>query len=543
MTKSGAKTEIGGIEFDPARGLLRHPGGAERELRPQSAAVLSILVEHVGEVVPKSELMSRVWPDTFVTDDSIVQCISEIRKGLGPEGGTVLRTVPKVGYVLRADPGPRRESKRQALRRAAAAAAVIAAALLPLFIVLQSWMPASGDRPVLAVLRLDNLGGADDAYFAEGLSEDLLTDLSQIPSIDVLSRTASFALRGEGPGAQAAARERGATHLVEGSVRRDGGSLRINVQLVATADGRSLWADRYDRDFGDLFALQDEVREKIVSALAVELAPHETDRIVERRPSEMRAYDLLLRGRHAESEITRDGIRRAAAFYEAALDVDPGYGAAHARLATMYDFLARFGWGDTPGEDRRRALGHARQAVALDPGNPYSHWVYGRILARRVDQGLETRREAIAALETALRLDPDFADAHAFLALLRLADGRAEDAAAAIELAFSHAPEAPYWYYQNRAIISYMAGRYAAAVADLEVAAIQSPSAPYTRTWLAAAYARSGDVAAAEWEIEEALLLGSADTADGVLRANSIFHRPEQLDAYREGLMLAGMPR
>jgi TolB-like protein/DNA-binding SARP family transcriptional activator/Flp pilus assembly protein TadD len=399
------------------------------------------------------------------------------------------------------------------------------------------------DKPLIAVLPFSNMSGDEEQeYFSDGLTEDLLTDLSKISALTVISRTSTFAYKGKSPDIRALARELGVSHVIEGSVRKAGGRVRITAQLTETSTGASLWAERYDRELKDIFALQDEVRGKIVSALAVKLAPAEEKRFTLKGTESVEAYDLFLEGRHRESSFTREGVAEAIGFYEKAIAIDPGYANAYARMANMYDFTARFGWSNNAEGARIKALELAQRAIALDEDNPFAHWTQGRVISRLGSGGVKNQLKAISSLERAIELDPNYADAYAFISLLYVGIGRPNKALTAMESAMRLNPQYPFWYAQNRAIIRYMQGDYDAAIADLVKAAEQNPTAVFTRWWLAAAYAQAGQQDDADWQVEEMRVLGSHPTVKKLVISMSIIHHPPYKDRFAVGLRKAGIP-
>jgi TolB-like protein/DNA-binding winged helix-turn-helix (wHTH) protein/Tfp pilus assembly protein PilF len=544
MTKSYEHRAIGSFKFDINTKELRDASGQIVALRPQTSNILSLLLSREGELVTKDELMDEVWKDTHVTDDSLVQCISEIRKALGPEAGKLLTTVPKKGYRLSADAAlaaPTETAIPFSRRRVAAVVAALFLAALIAFLALRE--PPNSGTKTIAVLPFTSMSGElEQDYFSQGLAEDLLTDLSKIEALTVLSRASTFVYSRNQRGLQEIAQELGASHVIDGSVRRDGDRIRISVQLVDAGSGASLWAERYDREVGGLFELQDELRSQIIAALAVRLAPGDAERLHTGGTSAFTAYDLLLKGRFEESALTRAGMARAIRYYEQAIEIDPAYADAYARMANMYDFLVRFGWSDEVERDRLRALSLAEKAVALDERNPFVHWTHGRVLSRLGNEGAKSQVQAIEALQRAIELDPKYADAYAFISLLYVGSGRPEDASKAMAKALELNPEFPFWYVQNRAIIRYMEEDFEAAIADLEHAAEQNPTAVFVRWWLAAAYAQAGRQDDADWQLEEMKALGFASSVSEIVKSTSVIEHPPYAALFAEGLRKAGIP-
>ena len=401
--------------------------------------------------------------------------------------------------------------------------------------------PARTGKPSIVVLPFTNMSGeGEQEYFSEGMTLDLITDLSKICALTVISGPHLIAYKGKSP--DAVAKELGVSHVIEGSVRKAGGRVRITAQLIDAATGTHLWSERYDRELKDIFALQDEVRGKIVSALAIKLAPAEVERLALKGTESVQAYDLLMKGRYQESSFTPGGTAEAIRFYEKATRIDPGYADAYARMANMYDINARFGWSDDVEGDRVKAVELAQKAVALDENNPFSHWTLGRILSRLGPGGIKNQFKAVKSLERAIELDPNYADAYAFISYLYVGVGEPDEAAAAIESAMNLNPQYPYWYIQNRAVIRYMQGDYDAAIADFEKAAERNPTAIFVRWWLAAAYAQAGLQDDADWQLEEMRSLGFQSTVKEILETTSIIHHAPYVERFAAGLRKAGIP-
>jgi len=291
------KLPLGRCMFDIASGELLDTDGSALPLRPKSREVLEVLVNNADEIVSKDKLLETAWPDTFVTDDSLVQCISDIRKAIGADGHKVLQTHPKRGYRLNAghDQGALgKPTKLAPSQFAIGLLAIVAVA----FAAYWFWpKPATTALKTIAVLPFLNMSGSEDQeYFSDGMSEDLITDLSKISDLRVLSRTASFAYKGQEYPLVKIARELRAEYIVDGSVRRVGDNLRISAQLVDGATGENIWAERYDGSPDDIFTFQDDVLQNLVTALSVRLSAHERERLGIKGTKSVEAHDLYYQG-------------------------------------------------------------------------------------------------------------------------------------------------------------------------------------------------------------------------------------------------------
>jgi TolB-like protein/DNA-binding winged helix-turn-helix (wHTH) protein len=282
---------VNGVIADLANETLTDAVGNAIVLRPQCFAVLRTLSARPNQLVTKDELMQAVWPDTAVTDDSLVQCIHEIRQALKDEDRTVLKTVPKRGYrlvlpkILSERPAADVETvigapalpsagwlARRALIPAVSLALVVVAALAVWLAEGRTWggySPAAA--PAVAVLPFDTIGGEAGQGFADGMTEDVITDLAKLSGISVVARNARTPFKDRPDAVAAVARELGLRYVLVGSVRRDADRVRINVHLVDAVAGHHLWAERYDGTLDDALALQDRVARNIVAALATQL--------------------------------------------------------------------------------------------------------------------------------------------------------------------------------------------------------------------------------------------------------------------------------
>jgi len=331
----------------------------------------------------------------------------------------------------------------------------------------------------IAVLPFATLSSdAEQGYFADGLAEDLITDLSKVEGLLVIARHSSFAYRDRALDLRAIAKELGVRYLIEGSVRRAAARLRINAQLIDATNATCLWAERLDRDLADIFALQDEVVTKVINALADVLPSAKPP--PSRRVTDLEAYDLFVRGRALATQSLRE-TRAARPLLARAMEIDPGFAGAHAWLAMSHHFDALY-YGEPIDEHRAAARTAAAKAVEIDPENADAHIVLGYLRA------YEGEFEAgVAEFELGLRLNPNHSAGWAHLADLRVFEGRANEAVECAENSFRLNPYPPGDHYSFLGWAQYAAGRYQDAVETL-----RHPQAggPGSKRNLAAALAR-----------------------------------------------------
>jgi len=443
----------------------------------------------------------------------------------------------------------RRRSRAIQMFGAASVALVIVAALVAGW--WQPWKSGADPVPVagvdqsapeklsIAVLPFDNMSGdAEQEYFADGMTEDLITDLAKVSGLLVIARNSTFAYKGQSPDVREVARQLNVRYVVEGSVRKSGGRIRINAQLIDAETGTHLWAERYDREATDVFGLQDEVRARIVTALRVELTPAEEDRLARKLTNNAEAYDHYIRGLQQESFFTKEGNLESQRLFEQALELDPTFAAAMGRLATAHTLAAENGWSPAPEKSLETGRLLAEKAVALDDDLPQAHWAVARVYSRK---RLFDGDRAIASLRKTIALDPNYADGHAFLAIVLVFVGRAEEALGHVETAMRLNPHFPFWYYYALGASQFMLTRYDAAIESFEKAIERNPTWVSTHRFLVAAYGQLGMTDEAEWEMEELRMLGFEPTLAN-WRSKIQVEDPAYLARYFDGLRKAGVP-
>ncbi len=291
--------------------------------------------------------------------------------------------------------------------------------------------PALPDKPSIAVLPFANISGdPEQDYFSDGITDDLITDLSKISGLFVIARNSVFTYKGRAVQVQQVAKELGVRYVLEGSVRRAEGKVRINAQLVDASTGGHLWAERYDRDYREIFALQDEITGNIVSALALELTAGEGERVSRRDTDNVLAYDAFLQGWDHYLRFTREDHAKALPYFEKAVELDPNYGRAYAALARLYHYAWLRIWHVDLGWYDARCQAERHLQLAMKNPTPLAHSVAG---AKRIFE--QRHEEAIAELERAIALDPTFTDAYSYMAHALALTGRPEDALEAAQKA------------------------------------------------------------------------------------------------------------
>lgn len=545
MTKRPETIRIGALEFDPNDGRLTGESGAQA-LRPQSAQVLTILAQQRDRLVTKTHLIQTVWPDTHVTDDSLVQCISEIRKALAEDARLVV-TVPRKGYRL--DPQPEHGKPPAQItsggRPRATRPLILALLVLPLFtaVVIAAWhltRPAAGrDQITLAVLPFLNMSGDESQrYFSDGMAEDLIVSLSGLSDLRVLSRGTSFSVSFADQDPRSVAKALQADYLLEGSLRRVRDQLRVSAALVDGNTGANVWAERFDGTTEDIFDFQDEVVAALLRTLSVRLSAAERTRLGVRGTRSVEAHDAYLRGRQLENLYTQDTNLAAEAALTEALRHDPDFALAAAHLSQVYSFRVENNWTDDPDSSVAAAFAAAETAVSLDPDLPFARFALGRLYTRSF---APNAARAEAEYKTAIRLDPNYDDAYVFLANIYIFNGRAAEALPLIADAFARNPLPPYWYHLAEGMAHYFLGSFETAEAALVRARDQNPTAPYPYRFLMATYGQLDDADEADWMAMEYEALGRIATIKALLKSASI-QDPAYRRALADGFRKAGLP-
>ena len=392
------------------------------------------------------------------------------------------------------------------------------------------------DTPSIAVLPFTNMSGdPEQEYFSDGIAEDIITEISRFRSLLVIARHSSFVFKGKAVTVQQVGRELGVQYVLEGSVRRLGNRVRITAQLIDTQTSAHIWAERLDRELDDLFAMQDEVTERIVTTIAHRLEMSEQDRAARKRPEAMRAYDFILRARATISE-TADANRQSRDLYEKALALEPTSIAALTGIAWSY-VIDRIGRWNVPSDEAlERAHKLARQALAFDSTDYRVHVLLGYIL---LDQ--RQYAEALRHYQQAIALNSNDADGAAHMGSLFIAMGRFTEALEWFQKAVRLNPFHPAWYLYGIAEAHYGARQYDRAIAPLRAAINRFPTFITPRRHLAATFAQMDRLDEARAEIEVIRKLDPTLSL-AMYRQRLHYEKNENLEHYLDGLRKAGLP-
>ncbi len=504
--------------------------GAERiAVEPQVLDLLVYLVENRERVVSKDDLIASVWGGRIVSDAALTSRIYAARKAVGDTGRDqkLIRTISRKGLrfvgTLEApaasEPAPGAvASFEEAMSEARRATSV-------------------RERPVIAVLPFTNM--SDDPvqdHFSDGICEDLITGLSKLRWFFVIARNSSFIYKGKSVHVKQVGEELGAGYVVEGSVRKSGDRVRITVQLNEVDSGSHIWAERYDRDTADVFAVQDEITEAIVAAIEPQVYAAEHFRARRKPPSSMDAWELVMRALAHYGQVSERDLHMAQELLQQALAIDPEYSQALGLLSASYTFGSHMGWCD-PAVVIPLAERAALAAVRLDSEDPWAHHALGSVhlLRRRFD-------DSLAEYEQAVGLNPSFSHAHNYYAAALAFCGRWREAVEAADRALRLSPRDQFvaLIHGTAGLAHYVGGNYEDAIRQSQTAIRLRPDYASAYRVLVAAAGISGQEDTAATALQE-LRRRHPNISLEWVRINVPFKNDVDRIHYLEGLHRAGL--
>jgi TolB-like protein len=508
---------FGNVTLDISRGSLRDSAGAEVALRPKSLDLLLVLARNPGRTLSRDELFDAVWPNVTVTEDSITQCVREVRRAIGDREGRILRTVMKRGYCLDVAVG------------AAASPPPEPAAPTPV-----------SDRPSLVVLPFQSIPEDPKSdWFADGIVEEITTALSRFRSLFVIARNSAFTFKGQSVDVREVGRKLGVRYVLEGSVRQAGGQLRVTGQLVEAETGSHVWADRFDGEMADVFELQDRITAAVAGALEPRIVRAEIERATRKPTADLTAYDLYLRAMPRFYDRTRAGYDSAKPLLEEAVARDPEFAQARSLLARLWEVGVFTGWEPDVDAARVRAVGLAREALASDSTDPLVLARCGYVLA--LLGGVHA--EGAALLDRAIAANPNCAEAYVRGAWVSVWNGDFETALCRGEISERLDPlslEAMN-RLNLRAAACFFSRRFDAAIDAAERALGRAPDYNSARRYLIAALTHSRREEEARAQTKELLRRDPGCTLKRT-RRNNPFRHEWMIELFLEGLRQAGVP-
>jgi adenylate cyclase len=419
--------------------------------------------------------------------------------------------------------------------------AVIGIVLASVVVLVALWLTRSDTQTTalssIVVLPLENLESDPDySDFADGITEDIITDLSRVSSLLVFASNTTFKYRNRQVTPQELREELNVDYVLKGSMRRQGGAIRVNMQLIDAKTGFNTWAQRYDRNADEVFAVQDEVTNKLIEVLSIKLSPQEKQRLTSRATSNLLAYEHFLQGQGISKELTRQANARAREAYHRAIKIDPMYGRVYGALAFTLAVDFRRGWTDNPIETLDRALALAEQAVNLDDTIPHTHWVLGYVYLMRKEH-----EKAMEVVREAIRIAPNYADGYGLLALIMNNLGHPMEALEYADKGMRLNPYYTWDYLYNIGRARYTLGHFEQAIAMLEKAESRNENAIPVKLFLAASYIKAGRSDDAEWVVEQLQLLNESTTISHTTKAIPMAN-PELKNILLDDLRKAGLP-
>jgi adenylate cyclase len=391
------------------------------------------------------------------------------------------------------------------------------------------------DKPSIAVLPFINMSGdLEQEYFSDGITEDIITDLSKISGLFVIARNSVFTFKGKTVKVRDVGRELGIRYVLEGSVRKSKNRVRITAQLIdATTEGH-LWAERYDRDLDDIFDIQDEVTRKIVSTLSVKLKEDEQKRLARKGTEDIKAYDFVLRGAEYLSKYTKVANAYAQQMFEKSINLDPKYAMAYSLMSLTHLLEWIFGWSQDP-KSLERAFKLGQEAVLLDDSLAGAHLVLGMVHLWK-----KQHEKSIDELEKVLSLEPNNADGYAMLGNAFTWAGRFEEAIEAVEKAIRLNPYHPAMYQFRLGQAYGLMGDHEIAVEALKTALNQDPKLLPVHAFLAFVYMEMGRKEEARAQMAE-YMAQNPDYSQDVIRETFPLKDHVRLESIVESLRKAGL--
>ncbi|MGO9331802.1 MAG: winged helix-turn-helix domain-containing tetratricopeptide repeat protein [Steroidobacteraceae bacterium] len=491
-------------------------------VEPQVFDLLEYLIRNRDRVVSRDDLIESIWRGRIVSESNVNTRINAARYAIGDSGKEqrLIRTLPRKGIRF---VGAVKEEQKSAISAAAIDPPKPALAL--------------PDRPSLAVLPFANMSGdTEQEYFSDGITEDIITALSKWRWFFVIARNSSFSYKGRQVDVKQVARELGVHYVLEGSVRKADNRVRVTAQLIDAVTGAHMWAERYDRDLTDVFAIQDELTQQVASAIEPALSKIETEHARRKTSEQMAAWDHYLRGMWYFHQFSQESSDKAIASFNCAIELDDTFADAYVGIARTLFSQRVYRLFSKLDSNTEMAAASARKALTLDPDNASACYILAITLAHSEDANT-----ALGFAQRGIELNSNFAPGYFALAMANLYLGLPEEALVAVDQALRLSPSDPQSFVWRAlgASALYLLGRYAEAAE----AARQSLGQRWFHTAcrvLAASYAQLGMIEPAKASVHALLASDHADKT--IAEVIHPFERRADRDRYAEGLRKAGMP-
>lgn len=488
-------------------------------VEPKAFDFIAFLLENRERVVTRDELIDALWEGRFISDASLSTALKSARRAVGDDGDAqrIIKTVRGHGFRFVAE-----------LKETQTAPMALPPAVL---------RGAEEDQPSIAVMPFELMSAAPDQdYFADGICEDVIASLGRIKWLRVISRNSTFSYRGQTLDVRAASSELGARYILTGSVRKAAEQVRVSVQLLNGESGAQIWSARHDRRLEDVFAVQDEITERIVAALEPEVSQEESRAAMRKPVQNLTAWDYVMRALARKSENTDAGSRDAIALLEKAIEIDPEYARALGLLAALIIWRVHQGWED-PHSAVLRAQDLAQRAVRSDPDEIWAFVAFGFVATIISDPDM-----IMDACRRVLEINPSFAVGHSYTGAALAVTGRGSAAFAYLEKARKLSPRdiQKEEFDVHESFAHFQIGDYDAAYRAAHRATLPQPDHVYPRFIMASSLAHLGYDEEARVQVAKIQSIAPGITLE-VIRSSCVFMVEDDIERFVGGLAKAGI--
>ena len=544
QTRDALDFRFADFEIDLARQELRRSGAAV-SVEPQVFDLLVHLIRNRDRIVSKDELIKAIWQGRIISEAAFSSCISAVRRAIGDDGKTqtFIRTHHKRGFRFVGDVDAstpsvtvagnnEKQSNRDVATKYTAKPApnaeLLGAHVLPL-----------PNKPSIAVLPFQNMSGdPEQEYFADGLTEDIITGLSRQPWFFVIARNSTFSYKGEAVDVRDVGAQLGVRYILEGSVRKANSRVRVTGQLIDATLGNHLWADKYDRELADIFEIQDDITNRVIGSVGPQILVAEAARVRRKPPINLDAWDLVMQALPYMWRMTTEDHQRALELLQQAVGLDPNYAHAHALMGWIYVSMFNLVARRPIGEFTDKALDLGAKAVALDDHEPWGHLVLGHGHARRRRPEL-----ALTHLSKSVELIPSFALGYAALGYALACGGQPERGLQSLEQAHRLSPRDPFLAIYSptvRYMAQFALGRYEETVSICRATTALNPDHVGAWRLMTVSLGLLGRIEEAKEALARTLAL-QPDLSSSHVEKNTVFADPADRNRFLEGLQKAGL--